>query len=28
MRLTDTQLDVLRLIAEGRALGDYVPRYR
>ena len=27
-RLTDTQLDVLRLIADGRALGDYVPRYR
>ena len=27
-KLTDTQLDVLRLIAEGRALGDYVPRYR
>jgi hypothetical protein len=26
--LTDTQLDVLRLIAEGRHLGDYVPRYR
>ena len=27
-RLTDTQFDVLRLIAEGRNLGDYVPRYR
>jgi hypothetical protein len=27
-RLTDTQLDVLRLIAEGREIGDYVPRYR
>lgn len=27
-RLTDTRLDVLRLIAEGRPLGDYVPRYR
>lgn len=27
-RLTDTQLDVLRLIAEGQTLGDYVPRYR
>ena len=24
-KLTDTQLDVLRLIAEGRHLGDYVP---
>lgn len=27
-RLTDTRRDVLRLIAEGRPLGDYVPRYR
>jgi hypothetical protein len=27
-RLTPTQLEVLRLIAENRALGDYVPRYR
>lgn len=27
-RLTDTRLDVLRLIAEGRPLGDYVPRYK
>lgn len=26
-RLTDTRLDVLQLIAEGRPLGDYVPRY-
>lgn len=27
-RITDTQLDILRLIAEGRTLGDYVPRYK
>ncbi len=27
-RLTGTCRDVLRLIAEGRPLGDYVPRYR
>lgn len=26
-RLTDTRRDVLRFIAEGRPLGDYVPRY-
>jgi len=26
--LTPTQRDVLRLIAEGHELGDYVPRYR
>jgi len=28
MKLTDTQIDVLRLIAQGRHLGDYVPRYQ
>lgn len=28
MKLTDTQTDVLRLIADGRHLGDYVPRYQ
>jgi hypothetical protein len=26
--VTDTRRDVLQLIAEGRPLGDYVPRYR
>lgn len=28
MKLTDTQFDVLILIAGGRHLGNYVPRYK
>ncbi len=28
IRLTDTQIDVLRIVAAGRPIGDYVPRYR
>ena len=27
-RVTETQLDVLRLISQGKHLGDYVPRYK
>lgn len=27
MNLTETRLDVLKLIHEGKHLGDYVPRY-
>jgi hypothetical protein len=28
MKLTDTRADVLRLIAQGKHLGEYVPRYQ